>query len=367
MTMTYKSKILLVDDTESNIDILKEILGREYNLSIATSGELALQIVNKVNPDLILLDILMPEMDGYEVCRRLKSNEKTANIPVIFVTIKSDIEDEQRGLDLGAIDYIRKPFSPPVVLARVRNHILLKHQRDQLEKSISLLEHEKELLQQKADLGILAGSYAHDMANILCASAIFNMIPQAVPSPEEWEGLQEDLMYAGESIELGLEISYGFLNYLRDIGEEATLHTLNDFVSTLNIYSRQYRGRLIKNIKDDLPEVLCKGYQIRRVIINLFMNAMQVLEKHRDPEIVFSLWGDEEYAYLSIKDNGPGIPSDIEEHIFEELFTTKERGTGIGLYLVKQIIDCHEGKIELETSDKDGTTFTIMLPVAKKS
>ena len=129
-----KSTILIVDDIPSNIKILGESLKTEYKIRLATNGEKALKIAtSSTPPDLILLDVVMPGMDGYEVCRRLKEDATTRSIPVIFITTMSEEEDETKGLTLGAIDYITKPFSLPIVKARVKTHLELKHHRDVLE------------------------------------------------------------------------------------------------------------------------------------------------------------------------------------------------------------------------------------------
>lgn len=125
--------VMVVDDTEENLDILVETLGDDYEISVATDGEMALQYVAEDKPDIILLDIMMPGMDGYEVCARLKRNHATEAIPVIFLTALSEDRDEARGLTLGAVDYITKPFNPELVKSRVRNHLELKVHRDKLE------------------------------------------------------------------------------------------------------------------------------------------------------------------------------------------------------------------------------------------
>jgi len=132
-----KSKILVVEDNETNIDLLVELLGDDYIVSVALNGEKALDIVNKNPPDLILLDIMMPGMDGYEVCRRIKSNEKTKYIPIIFLTAMNQDDDELKGLDLGAVDYIKKPFNPKIVKHRVQNNLELKKYRDSLEQLVN--------------------------------------------------------------------------------------------------------------------------------------------------------------------------------------------------------------------------------------
>lgn len=136
MDVPQKANILVVDDTETNIDIVVDTLEEDYELSVATNGEEALEIVSSDPPDLILLDIMMPLMDGYEVCSRLKANKKSKKIPVIFLTAKSEIEDEMKGLELGAVDYITKPISPPVLQARVKTHLALYDQNRALEQQV---------------------------------------------------------------------------------------------------------------------------------------------------------------------------------------------------------------------------------------
>ncbi|HEY5975607.1 MAG TPA: two-component system response regulator [Geobacteraceae bacterium] len=135
--------VLVVDDTPDNITLMSSLLKDLYKVKIANNGEKALKIANSDNPpDLILLDIMMPELDGYEVCARLKADVMTRDIPVIFLTAKSEVEDETRGFGLGAVDYITKPISPPIVLARVRTHLDLKNARDFLQDRNKYLEEE---------------------------------------------------------------------------------------------------------------------------------------------------------------------------------------------------------------------------------
>jgi diguanylate cyclase (GGDEF)-like protein len=131
-------KVLLVDDIKANVNILAKTLKGEYDIDYVTDGESALKYAESSPPDLILLDILMSGMDGYEVSKRLNTNERTKNIPIIFITSKNGEEDESKGLELGAVDYITKPFSKPIVRARVKNHLILKKQRDFLENLSNL-------------------------------------------------------------------------------------------------------------------------------------------------------------------------------------------------------------------------------------
>ena len=136
---TSNQTILIVDDEPINIKALQLVLGEEHNLVFATNGEMALEMAAEPpQPDLILMDIVMPGLDGFEVCSRLKENEKTHNIPVVFLTARWETSEEARGLELGAVDYIRKPFSPPIIKARIRNHLELKKTRDLLENLSAL-------------------------------------------------------------------------------------------------------------------------------------------------------------------------------------------------------------------------------------
>ena len=136
--MIDKQRILVVDDTPANIKVLNELLRDQYHVSVATSGPKGLEIAASENmPDLILLDIMMPDMDGYEVIKKLKENPKTEKIPVLFITAKGEVEDETLGLSLGAVDYIRKPISPPIVKARVKTHMSLHLYQENLEDLVA--------------------------------------------------------------------------------------------------------------------------------------------------------------------------------------------------------------------------------------
>ncbi|MEO5359887.1 MAG: two-component system response regulator [Nitrospirota bacterium] len=138
-----KNVILVVDDTPDNLTLMSGLLKDTYKVKVANSGERALKIINSDSPpDLVLLDIMMPDMDGYEVIRRMRTNEATAAMPVIFLTAKAEVEDERMGLSLGAVDYITKPVSPPIVMARVKNHLDLKAMRDFLKQKNDFLEQE---------------------------------------------------------------------------------------------------------------------------------------------------------------------------------------------------------------------------------
>jgi putative two-component system response regulator len=148
-----KSTILAVDDTPENLDVVKGVLGANYIVKAATSGPMALKIADKQTPDLILLDIMMPEMDGYEVCRRLKENKQTKDVPVIFLTAMDQTTDEAQGFELGAADYITKPVNPPILEARVATHLALKRSMDELQAAYHIIKGHKERMEEELNVG----------------------------------------------------------------------------------------------------------------------------------------------------------------------------------------------------------------------
>src|SRR5262252_3518368 len=144
-----KHVLLLVDDDPENIEIVNSILGEKYEIRVAKNGVKALELANtEPTPGLILLDVIMPHMDGYEACKHLKEDAKTRDIPVIFLTGKTDVADETRGFEVGAVDYIHKPFSPPVVKARVRTHLMLREAREELSRQLVAINNELEMARQ---------------------------------------------------------------------------------------------------------------------------------------------------------------------------------------------------------------------------
>lgn len=162
---TDGATVLVVDDTPDNLTLMSELLRDRYRVKIATGGEKALRIAaGDPQPDLILLDVMMPGMDGYEVCARLKDDADTREIPVIFLTAKADVADEMRGLSLGAVDYITKPISPPIVMARVRTHLRLKASADFLRDKAAFLE--AEVARRNAELSAIQDVTIHAMASL---------------------------------------------------------------------------------------------------------------------------------------------------------------------------------------------------------
>ncbi|MBF0230774.1 MAG: response regulator [Desulfamplus sp.] len=186
MNDVKQCSILVVDDTEENIDILSDLLDDDYNVSVAMNGKDALEAVSENPPDLILLDIMMPEIDGYEVCKRLKANPATNDIPIIFVTAMSEVTNETKGLELGAIDYITKPINPSIVKSRIKNHLELQIARKELKQQNEILKDNIRLREEMEQIA------RHDLKTPL--NALINipaiLIKEGNLTPNQQEMLQ---------------------------------------------------------------------------------------------------------------------------------------------------------------------------------
>lgn len=359
--MAVKQKILIVDDEKMNRELLTDLLKDDYQIMVASSGKQVLKVTSNPEkcPDLILLDIQMPEMNGYEVCQKLKETNITKAIPVIFVTSMSDVSDESRGFDIGAVDYITKPFSPPILLARVKNHLELKRS----------LQSEKRLNELKNKF---LGMAAHDLRNPLGAIRGLSELILTLPLSDEEKGEFINDIYKTSDQMLDL------LNELLDVSviesgkfdlhfEPTKLSDLaNERIKVAN------HSATIKDIKlttdfqeDEITSIDPK--RISQVIDNLLSNAIKF--SHSGTVITIRITQSNDFVLLSVSDQGQGIPEKEIGKIFGEfqklsaIPTAGESSTGLGMFIVKKIIDAHKGTIDVESVLGEGTTFTVSLPL----
>jgi signal transduction histidine kinase len=411
----YKATILLVDDDSINLSVFGQFLTSYYEVLIATSGPRALQLANgATKPDLILLDVMMPGMDGYEVLNQLKANPDTREIPVIFVTaLNSDVEEE-RGLKLGAVDYIYKPCHLSILLARIRAQLELKSARDWLKNQNAFLEAEVErrhreneqvhlqLLQSEklAAIGQLAAGIAHEINNPIgfvnsnlntlntylldvftVLDAYHALVADSPIAPEALQTLldlkqRKDIDYLRNDIpQLIAESREGLLR-VRDIIQDlknfshtdsndwelADLHKGLD--STLNIIHNElkYHCKVHKEY-GELPEIYCLPSQLNQVFMNLLINAAHAIETKGD--ITLRTGHNDKEVWVEIGDNGKGIAPENLTRLFEPFFTTKPvgKGTGLGLSISQNIVRKHGGRIEVNSNVGQGSTFRVWLPI----
>lgn len=369
--------ILIVDDISTNIKLLKELLQNEgYNIKVANSGQRALDIVaKKPMADLILLDIMMPKMDGYQVCQALKNDALTSSIPVIFITAKNKIQDEEKGFEIGAVDYISKPVSKPILLARVKTHLNLKSLMDNLSQKVEeetalRLHQEKILIQQskQAAMGEMIDAVAHQWMQPL---NIMSMDVEMLAFDYEYEKNTINSKYIKNfTSDFNSQITHlketmdKFRTFLRPINHDDFFHVDEAIRTTLVLL----HDELIKyniQINTSLEEgIIFKGNatEFKHILINLINNSKDAfIEKDIQNRTIDLILKKEEQVTLEVIDNAGGIPSSIIHDIFNANITTKAvgKGTGIGLYLSKQIANKLHITLTVENTD-DGAKFTLV-------
>jgi CheY-like chemotaxis protein/HPt (histidine-containing phosphotransfer) domain-containing protein len=362
--------ILIVDDTPANIQILVEVLKDEYTTIVATNGEKALRLAAKDPfPDMILLDIMMPGMDGYEVCTKLKADKKTLEIPVIFVTAKSETEDELKGFELGAVDYITKPVSPPRVKARVRNHLALKEAKERLSRQNEELLEAARLREDvdniarhdlKAPLNSIIGlpQIMLQEGGITQRQAEYlNTIEESGYTMLSMINLSLDLFKMERGIYQLKAVPVDVLKIIKKIISEN-----KGFAKSKNIsFQLTSHGNPLQDEEQLFIEG--EGLLCYSMFSNLVKNAVEA-SPHGEALSV-KLYATD-MAYVHIHNKGT-VPESIRNTFFEKYATAgKSGGTGLGTYSAKLIAEQQGGSIEMETSESEGTTITVMLPLGHK-
>lgn len=357
--------ILTVDDTPVNIDIVKAILSAEYTVKAATSGEMALKIIEADIPDLILLDIIMPDMDGYEVCQRLKTKEATRHIPVIFLTGKTHEEDEAKGLQMGAIDYITKPISPGILSARVRTHLaLFDANRTLTEKNYELME----AARMKEDVEHIM---RHDLKSPLNAISGF---PQLLLMDDNLTDKQREMIKHIETAGLGmLNMIDMSLNILKmEYGTYEPLQENVDVLAVVREAQFEHSGAADRKSiqvaievdgrpfgQGDAVQTTSEKAPLHCVLGNLIKNAIEAAPQ--DGSVTISISTDTPLS-ITVENDGE-VPAAIRDRFFDKFVTLgKVSGTGLGTYSAKLITEALGGSIALDTTTPGRTKICAMLP-----
>jgi signal transduction histidine kinase len=424
--MSTAPAILIVDDTPENLEVLYATLADVgFRVAIALDGERAISQINYRAPDLILLDVMMPGIDGFETCQRLKMNPATARIPIIFITALADTEHKVKGLSLGAVDYVTKPFQRAEVLARIKIHLQLQNYAETLETQNQLLKQEIEqrlaaelalqqmqvrMVQQEklSALGELVAGIAHEINNpinciennlgpaqqyITGITKILHLYQQHYPEPAseilaEVEALDLDFALRDfpkilHSMEVSStqmhEISRSLRIFSRSDQDQKHLtdvHSrLNSTLLILNHRLKPLAGRpAIAVLKQygTLPDLKAYSGQLGQVFMNLLANAIDALEEAIElnslpnPQICITTEATDNQIIIKITDNGIGMTDEVRDRLFQPLFTTKAvgKGTGLGLSIAREIIvNKHAGHLLCDSTLGQGTTFTTHLPI----
>ncbi|NCR38654.1 MAG: hybrid sensor histidine kinase/response regulator [Microcystis aeruginosa W13-11] len=363
---TPRSSVLIVDDLPNNVRLLSIMLTEKgYQVRKAISGQMALNTVRSLIPDLILLDINMPDLNGYQVCEQLKADEKTREIPVIFISALDDVLDKVKAFQVGGVDYISKPFQGEEVMARIENQLTICRQKKQLQNEIQERQKTEETLE------IYLHAVSHDLRNpVIGMSMILNnliknsqgetkevplkILQQMANSCDRQLTLIDSLVETRQNDLWGVSLELKPLSLYKisqQIGQEWELRL------------KENQATLINNFSPDLPLVNADAHHLWRVFENLLANAL----KHNPQGIIITLSATAEVNYLrcSIADNGVGI----SETQRKQLFDRYQRGNnnnqislGLGLYLCRQIIHAHGGEIGIMNNDEKGSQFWFTLP-----
>lgn len=364
-----KLSVLIVDDVPVNIQVLAAALKADYRVRITTRGEQALAIATSAEPpDLILLDVMMPGMDGYEVCRRLKAHPEARHIPVIFVTARGEPAAEEKGLALGAVDYIGKPFHIPIVQARVRTHLSVKREAElravnaRLEQRVA--ERTRQLEDAYRELETFSYSVSHDLRAPLRAIDGFSRIlrteygdclpPGALDHLERICGAAQRM---GALIDDLLQLSRLSRQEVRldQVDLSVLAHAVADVLA-----QAEGSPRVRLRVQDGLTALADPGL-LRIVLENLLGNAWKFTAHADEPQVSVGADG----PVYWVRDNGAGFDMGHADKLFEpfqRLHADREfRGTGIGLATVKRIIQRHGGRIWAEGEPGKGACFYFTL------
>jgi signal transduction histidine kinase len=376
VTEKPKGNILVVDDTPANLKLLSGMLKENgYKVRPVPSGRLALKAAAKAAPDLILLDIDMPDLDGYETCKCFKQDPQLDAIPVIFISALSETLDKVKAFSVGGVDYITKPFQFEEVEARVETHLqLYRLQRDMKMKNAELHENYKKLQELEEMRDDLVHMIVHDMRSPLMGIATgLEMLLDDI-GEQLLDDQQEDLVSAVDAANRLNEMASALLDVSKLESGKMDVQLQNVPIRGVVEEAARMLGATLKpfefEIRDDGAEELqsysCDPDLIRRVVYNLLGNAA----KHTPAagtiavEIAFS----EDGLDVSIKDSGPGIPAEYQEHIFDKFGQVKGDGsskkysTGVGLTFCKLAIEAHSGEIGVTSEIGKGSDFWFRLP-----
>jgi len=349
-----KSKILIVDDAEDTVELLRKRFRAEgYDTSEAFNGEQALNTVPEYEPDLIVLDVMMPKIDGYEVCQRLKADEKTKYIPVLMLTAKGEVEHKVKGLNIGADDYMAKPFDYKELSARVRSLLSIK------------ATHEKKVEEEKSGaLEQMMEQVAHEIRNPLTsvggfARKVFNKLPEDDPNRKYMQYIIEDVAVLESMIKQLIELKSMTISMKEP-------SAMNEVVKdSLKIFEQDFAQKAIQvetELREGLPLITADKKLLKRAFCNLIKNAVEAMESGtKTLKVTSRVNGDN--LELQFSDTGKGIAKEKIKNIFDPLVTSKVYGPGLGLTFGLKIIQDHKGTISVESEEGKGTTITIRFPI----
>ena len=418
---TKNPRIVVCEDNIDMRTFLRDLLSPEFSVWLAANGREGLELVQKRHPDLVLTDVMMPEMSGIELCRVLKGDPLTAPIPVVLVTSKAERDMKIEGLEEGADDYVTKPFHSKELLARVRSLVKLRllgrelaQQNDRLARANDeladamgeLKETESQIVRAErlAAVGELAAGLAHEVNNPVnfarnAAKTMSTYVSDVRNAAEAVRTATSDQCRTGERTSeamaigpklLQLDEAASVIDELSEIiaegldrtarlvgdlhefaapwnGERSQVDLRRTVDSALQLTHYQFQSSQVRvqvQQESDLPLVIGDSRAIGQVVLNILKNAAEALEDRQGGRVKVVLSSVDNGVAVRISDDGPGVSAEAAARVFDPFFTTKPagRGTGLGLSISRQIIEDHGGHLSLASTPGSGADFTIWLP-----
>ena len=397
--MKKASRLLIADDNEMSLDILATYLRSQgYEVLSATDGETAMSLYRKERPDLVLLDVMMPGMDGVEVCRRIKNASAFEFIPVIMVTAKVDAKDIVHGLNAGADEYLTKPVDHQALSARVNSMLRMKELYDKNQLQATQLEKQAAQLQERnqdltiqllheskvAEIAKLTADIAHDLKNMMMPIVtgveliqeeireVFSKLPEA--STREIVASEK---FVSEITDMVRRNTRRIQDRVKEVGDAVKgritppnfsnceiSKLVTDVIESLTAYAIEKKVTLHSKNLEKIPTIKADGSRLFNAIYNLVNNAIPETPEGGAVTVSGECSFQAKSILLSVSDTGRGMSQEILERLFtQKAFSTKIGGTGLGIKIVKDVVDAHGGTICVDSKKDLGTTFTLTLPL----
>jgi two-component system, sensor histidine kinase and response regulator len=390
---TLNAHVLVVDDNPRNLQLISTVVGEAgYKVSAVNSGQNALKYLTLKQPDIILLDVMMPEMNGYDVCRTIKEDINLKDIPVIFLTAKNEVQDIVTGFSLGAVDYITKPFKTEEVLVRLSTHLQLRHskkllleKKNELEQLNEALHKSKEIIRAdakrleklNAEKDKFFSIIAHDLRSPfagciglteILATSVENMSNEDIA--EYAQTLNETASQINKLLENLLEwarMQMGLIGY-----NPENENFIEMIANTISLYEKAAKDKKI-HFHQQLPEnlkVYADTNMVNSIMRNLLSNAVKFTHPKGNIKIEAQATGND-MIEIQVSDSGIGIPKDLQSKLFRldqkvsRPGTSGEESTGLGLLLCRDLVQKSGGTFSLESKEGQGSTFKFTLPLAK--
>ncbi|AVM56833.1 hybrid sensor histidine kinase/response regulator [Bacteroides heparinolyticus] len=366
-------KILIVDDVMSNVLLLRVLLTNEkFTIATANNGRQALEQVKKESPDLILLDVMMPDLSGFEVAQQLKANPDTAEIPIIFLTALNGTADIVKGFQVGGSDFISKPFNKEELIIRVTHQISL------VAAKRLILSKTEELQRTIAGRDKLYSVIAHDLRSPMGSiKMVLNMLILNLPAEKIGEEMYELLIMANQTTEDVFSLLDNLLKWTKSqigklnvVYQDVNLVELTDSVIDIFNMVAKLKKITIKETKSDKIMVNADIDMLKTVVRNLLSNAIKFSKENS--EVLVTIKEEDDMAVVSVQDYGCGISEEGQKKLlhtdthFSTFGTNNEEGSGLGLLLCKDFVMKNGGKLWFTSKEKEGSTFSFSIPLKKE-